>query len=86
MTVLKGLTVLIALLAGGTSLALAQNGPSTAGQPPMTDGSADSRAAPGPASHHHGTKRHRMYMMTVNRTSKGSKLTPASQAKPQMKQ
>jgi hypothetical protein len=27
-----------------------------------------------------------MYMMSVNRTHKGSKLTPASNAKPQVKQ
>jgi hypothetical protein len=27
-----------------------------------------------------------MYMMSVNRTHKGSKLTPANDAKPQMKQ
>jgi hypothetical protein len=47
-------------------------------------------AAPDPAAsiparttHHYG---HRMYMVTVNRTQKGSKLTPASNAKPQMKQ
>ena len=35
---------------------------------------------------HHVTKHHRMYLMSVNRTHKGSKLTPASNAKPQMKQ
>ena len=45
-------------------------------------------AAPGPASipartaRHHGTRHHRMYMMSVNRTHKGSKLAPANNAKP----
>src|SRR6516225_6598858 len=31
---------------------------------------------------YHGTRHHRMYMMAVNRTHKGSKLTPANKAKP----
>jgi len=45
-------------------------------------------AAPSPASiparsaRHHGTRHHRMYMMSLNRTHKGSKLAPASDAKP----
>jgi hypothetical protein len=90
---LKNLMLVTALLAGSTSLALAQNGPPTGGQSPVAGGAAGSRAAPGPASgtstrtaHHHGTKHHRMYMMSVNRIHKGSKLTPTSHAKPQMKQ
>ena len=44
MTALKSLTILAALMIGGTSLAIAQNGPATGGQPP-----AGVRAgAPGP--------------------------------------
>jgi hypothetical protein len=93
MTTLKTLVVVTALLAGGTSLVLAQIGPPTGGQLPVAGGAARSPAAPGPASgistrtaHHHGAKHHRMYMMTVNRTHKGSKLTPANNAKLQMKQ
>jgi len=31
---------------------------------------------------HHGTRHHRMYMMSVNRSHKGSKLAPASNARP----
>jgi hypothetical protein len=92
MTALKTLILVTALLAGGTSLVLAQNSPPTTGQLPVV-GAAGSPAAPGPTSgtstrtaRHHGTKHHRMYMMSVNRTHKGSKLTPASTAKPQLKQ
>ena len=47
-------------------------------------GSPDSAAyIPARTTRHYG---HRMYMMTVNRTHKGSKLTPANNANPQMKQ
>ena len=38
MTTLKTLTIVAALLAGGTSLALAQNGPATGGLPPVAGG------------------------------------------------
>jgi len=38
MTTLKTLTIVAALLAGGTSLAMAQNGPATGGQPPVAGG------------------------------------------------
>jgi hypothetical protein len=82
MTTLKGLILATALLAGGSSLVFAQNGPPTTGQA----GVADSHMAAGPASsrtaRHHGTRHHRMYMMSVNRTHKGSKLTPANNDKP----
>jgi hypothetical protein len=43
MTALKSLTIFAALIVGGTSLAIAQNGPTTGGQPP-----AGVRGAPGP--------------------------------------
>jgi hypothetical protein len=86
MTTLKGVILATVLLAGGSSLVFAQNGPPTTGQA----GVAGSHMAAGPASNrtarHHGTKHHSVYMMSVNRTHKGSKLTPASSAKPQMKQ
>ena len=85
MTTLKGLILVTALLAGGTSLVFAQNDPPTTGQPPVA-GVAGSHMAPGPASsrtaRHHGTRHHRVYMMSVNRTHKGSKLAPPSNAKP----
>jgi hypothetical protein len=38
MTTLKTLTIVAALLAGGTSLAMAQNGPPTGGQRPVAGG------------------------------------------------
>ena len=38
MTTLKTLMIVAALLAGGTSLAMAQNGPPTGGQPPVAGG------------------------------------------------
>jgi hypothetical protein len=84
MTILENLIVVGALLMGGASLAVAQNGPATGGQP-----TARHPAAPGPAAsiparnaRHHGARNHRVYMMSVNRAHKGSKLTPASNAKP----
>ena len=89
MTTLKSLMMVSALLVGGVSLAVAQNGPATGGQAPIASGAAGNPAAPGTAAsipartaRHHGTRHHRMYMMSVNRTHKGSKLTPASNAKP----
>ena len=39
MTIIKGLAI-VALLAGGTSLAIAQSGPPTGGQPPVGGGAA----------------------------------------------
>jgi hypothetical protein len=47
MTTLKSLTILAALLAGGTSLAVAQNGPATGGEPPVAGGAGGNAAAPG---------------------------------------
>jgi hypothetical protein len=69
MTALKSLTILAALIVSGTSLAIAQNGPATGGQPPAGAG------APGPylqsaappaqtaAVRHHK----KMYMSTKHR-------------------
>ena len=88
MATLKTLIVVTALLANGTSLVMAQNGPPTSGQLPVAGGAASTRAAPDLASgttrtaRHHGTRHHRMYMMSVNRSHKGSKLVPASNAGP----
>ena len=84
MTTLKSVMIVSALLVGG-------GGPFCATANELPDIAAVDRqvaGAPGPAStpartaHHHGTRHHRMYMMTVNRTHKGSKLTPADNAKP----
>ena len=38
MTTLKSLTIVAAILAGGTALAMAQNGPATGGEPPVAGG------------------------------------------------
>jgi hypothetical protein len=93
MTTLKRLMMITALLVGGVSLAVAQNAPTTGGGQPVVSGSAAGNSAtPGPAAsparttRHHGTRHHRIYMTSVNRTHKGSKLTPANNATPQMKQ
>jgi hypothetical protein len=40
MTTLRYLTIVAALLAGGTSLAIAQNGPPTGGEHPVAGGAA----------------------------------------------
>ena len=47
MTTVKSLAI-IALLVGGTSLAMAQNGPATGGLPPVGGGAGGNPAAPGP--------------------------------------
>jgi hypothetical protein len=49
MTTLKTLTIVAALLAGGTSLALAQNGLPTGGESPVAGGANGNSAVPGPA-------------------------------------
>ena len=85
MTTLKSLMMVSALLLGGTSLGMAQNGPPTGGQPPVAGGAAAASTSAWNARRHHGTRHHRMYM-SVNRTHKGSKLTPAKNVEPQIKQ
>jgi len=70
MTTLKTLTIVTALLAGGTSLVMAQNGLPTGGYPSVAGGAAGNPgfvpSALGPAAGsatrtagHHGTKHHR---------------------------
>jgi hypothetical protein len=87
MTTLKSLMIVGALLVGTASLTMAQaevsSGPD--GQLAASAGAADNPPAPRPgmsarAARHDGTRHHRMYMMSVNRAHKGSKLTPASNA------
>jgi hypothetical protein len=79
MTTLKSLVIVGALLVGAEPFYAAAN--------ELPDASAVDRqvaATPGPATaRQYG---HRMYMMSVNRSHKGSKLTPTSNAKPQVKQ
>jgi hypothetical protein len=48
---MKGLAIVAALLVGGASLAMAQSGPATGGEPPVAGGAAGNPAvppAPGP--------------------------------------
>jgi hypothetical protein len=92
MTTVKSLAI-VALLFGGTSLAIAQ-GPPTGGYPPVAGGAAGNPAVPGPTisgtatPQRHAIKHHKkMYMSAKShKASKASKLTPTSSAKPQMKQ
>jgi hypothetical protein len=48
MTSMKGLMIFAALLMGGTSLAMAQNGLPTGGEPPVAGGAGGNPAVPGP--------------------------------------
>jgi hypothetical protein len=50
MATLKNLTIVATLLVAGTSLAIAQYGPATGGQPPVSGGAAGNPAAPGPSA------------------------------------
>ena len=81
MTTLKTLTIVVALLASGTSLAVAQ-GPPTGGYPPVAGGAAGNPAAPGipsvygaatPTPSHHATRHHKRIYMSA-KSHKGSKL------------
>jgi hypothetical protein len=90
MSTVKTLAV-VALLVGGTSLAIAQNGPPTGGYPPVAGGAAGNPAAPGPnlksgaARSHHGTKHHKMYMSAKgghHKTLKTSQQGPKQPMKP----
>ena len=47
MTTVKSLAIIV-LLVGGTSLAMAQNGPATGGLPPVAGGAGGNPAAAGP--------------------------------------
>jgi hypothetical protein len=83
MTTLKTLTIVTALLAGGTSLAMAQ-GPATGGEPPVAGGAGGNPilnqygngfAAPTTApARSHTTRHHRRMYMQANRHH-GSKVT-----------
>jgi len=75
MTSVKALAI-IALLVGGTSLALAQNGPATGYEPPVAGGAAgnpilDAQGSGAPARH--ATRHHRSIYMSA-RSHKGSKM------------
>jgi hypothetical protein len=80
MSVLKKLLIITALLAGGSSLAMAQNGNPTGGYPPVMGGAGGNPAVPGPAyfpegsgprfvtsgtADHHPIKHHRKIYMSA---------------------
>ena len=66
MITVKSLAI-IALLVGGTSLAMAQNGPATGGQPPVAGGAGGNPAATGKTvrSFHHPFLHRRVYMQAA---------------------
>jgi len=66
MTTVKSLAI-IALLVGGTSLTMAQNGPATGGEPPVAGGAGGNPAAAGTnlRPFYHPFLHRRMYMQAV---------------------
>jgi hypothetical protein len=81
MTTLKSL-MMVALLVGGAGPFCATANELPGGWSPVAAAQDPATPIPTRTAHHHGTKHHRMYMMSVNRTHKGSKLTPANNDKP----
>ena len=77
MTAVKSL-VIIAALVGSTSLAMAQNGPATGGQPPVGGGAGGNPAATGKTVRpfHHPFLHRRAYMQAS--PSKHVKMAPSS--------
>jgi hypothetical protein len=77
MTTMKSLAI-IALLVGGTSLALAQYGPATGGEPPVAGGAGGNPAATGKTVRpfHHPFLHRRVYMQAA--PSKHVKMAPSS--------
>ena len=89
MNTVKNLAI-VALLVGGTSLAMAQNPAQNPPHPGVVPGapaqSAAQTAAPSKTRIVHHTTRHPKSMYMSAKSHKGSKLTPINNAKPQMKQ
>jgi hypothetical protein len=85
---MKGLAIVAALLVGGTSLAMAQNGPPGPGVNPAPSfgqsAAPPTGAASGTQITHRTTHNKKMYMSA--KSQKAKKLTPTSSAKPQTKQ
>jgi hypothetical protein len=84
MATLKSLMIVSALLVGGDGpfCATANELPDIGGWPPVVATPDPAASTPARTAHHRGTRHQRMYMMTVNRIHKGSKLMPANNAKP----
>lgn len=92
MTTLKSLTIVAALLIGGTSLVMAQNGPATGSEPPVAGGAAGNPATSGPnylrtaTPSHYATWHHKkLYMSAKGIHHKGALKTAPSGTKPKMK-
>jgi hypothetical protein len=83
---MKSLAIVAALLVGGTSLAMAQNGPPGPGVNPAPNTRQSAAPPTGAASGTRITHRTKHHMYMSAKHHKGSKLTPAGNAKPQMKQ
>jgi hypothetical protein len=77
MTTTKSLAI-IALLVGGTSLAIAQNGPATGGEPAVAGGAGGNPAATGKhlRPFHHPFLHRRVYMQAG--PSSSHKMAPSS--------
>jgi len=77
MTTVKSLAI-IALLVGGTSLAMAQNGPATGAEPPVAGGAGGNPAATGKhlRPFHHPFLHRRIYMQAA--PSSHMKTAPSS--------
>ena len=72
MTMLKSLTIVAVLLAGGASLAMAQNGPATGNEPPVAGGAAGNPILDrSNGSVRPYTARHHRYYMTTRRHRQG---------------
>jgi len=74
MAILKTVTIAAALIAGATSLAIAQNGPATGGEPPVAGGAAASSPSSGGAMSKN---------MGMSKTHKTMKKKSMSKSKPQ---
>jgi hypothetical protein len=81
MNLLKSLAIGAALLAGGTSLAIAQNGPATGGEPPVAGGAGGNPildygyGAPAAAPRVHSVH-HRTYMYVPPHRGSHRTITP----------
>jgi hypothetical protein len=88
MTTMKSLAV-VALLFGGTSLALAQTPPTTGPQEPANISAVPAGGAgyTGNQAARHAAKHNKKIFLSAKGTHhKGSKLTPAGNAKPKLQQ
>jgi hypothetical protein len=72
---MKGLAIVAALLIGGASLAMAQNGPASGSQPPVAGGAAASgQNAQAITPSRHVTKHHKRMYMSAKSTHKHKKM------------